>query len=1041
MKKLFSLVLLTASFGLVPSIALSAAVDGTLKWVGDPKGGNWMDANNWAVDGTSSYSVSQLLTMRTEWNLNGLADQAVVDAGSSEVIIGGITWTTANSGRVTLTGSANHKFSGEDGVTVNVSAGNWLEWKMNHYLWAGDTWGKVLVFAGDGTIHLNPSSWYECYCQDFQPCVNTTVIIGPKVSMNLSTVTLWNNSTLKFEGDCYIANLKLGGQTVTVDTQGHTLTITAGESSVNDAPVDGRIVGGGQLVYAGGVRRLFGASSDLTGYAGSLVLYDGKIDINASAKMPSSGLPVVMNGGGALALHENTTVKNLSGVGANGSILIDGGKTVTVTGDAGTASSFASAFSGEGSVVKKGADYSLTLSGSNAMKGGLTVAEGEVVLKRPRAREGLVRRWSFEDPNDLCHDSSGYDGHFVSTKSIAPAQMDGVGGGKALYMGGTAEERCKLEMTYTDADGRKDFPLNWDERSVSMWLKPEYRAEAWSQIYREGDWGKDGGQFTIWTIEGGKKLMLLIDNWITEDTDNSPVIDVPDLFDGQWHHVVASYKFNEASGTGRLRLWYDGALKAEKTGAHKLWLWNPPVVLGFGSGDSRYTGGVDELAVWNRELTKEDVAAEYALKDGANTSLKDAPPTPICHWAFNDPSNPGKDEMGVADLEKNPAASQAPSLVDVSGTVSGKATDSSLYLPAAKMPANFPHGKFPCSFSIRLANQGWWDGDRTVFEWGGRDTRRHRFRLLCGGCPRTLKICPPIWTDSPAFTTVLAHSQSYSSASSTRFSHIVATHDPLTGVFRIYRDGREEYMNSDCWGDELGVSEGDLYLNGEPGIDGATGSWVDDVQVFDRVLTPAEVAALSRSLVSPTGKAGQVLSPESPVTVAAGAKLTVDGEGLRAKSITGAGDVVVAPGAGFAASSWEGFTGKVSGVGKVLLSSDTGKGPTEATVSADVALEDNVLALDYKTASEPLVKTTGIVRFPNKFTLKLVNPGVSAAKWAGRRFVIAECGGYVGPATTAGLTFVPNSDDPKADIRGKFIYEKGVLVLQMSGGGFTITIR
>ena len=54
---------------------------------------------------------------------------------------------------------------------------------------------------------------------------------------------------------------------------------------------------------------------------------------------------------------------------------------------------------------------------------------------------------------------------------------------------------------------------------------------------------------------------------------------------------------------------------------------------------------------------------------------------------------------------------------------------------------------------------------------------------------------------------------------------------------------------------------------------------------------------------------------------------------------------------------------------------------------------------------------------------------------------VCEAFDYVGPATTAGLTFVPNSDDPKVDIRGKFIYEKGVLVLQMSGGGFTITIR
>ena len=137
-----------------------------------------------------------------------------------------------------------------------------------------------------------------------------------------------------------------------------------------------------------------------------------------------------------------------------------------------------------------------------------------------------------------------------------------------------------------------------------------------------------------------------------------------------------------------------------------------------------------------------------------------------------------------------------------------------------------------------------------------------------------------------------------------------------------------------------------------------------------------------------------------------------------------AGEVVIDAGSGFAATSWTGFTGSVSGLGRVLLAKD-GTELTAANVSADVGLEGGTLALDYENLDTPRVKTTGVVRFPATGTLKLVTPGASAGKWCGCRFTIAECAGYDGPATTAGWTFEPT--DQALDLHGKFVFEGGKL--------------
>lgn len=1008
-----------------------AAADGTLRWIGPANGGDWMDAANWAVDGSSSYSVADLLTKKTIWKIDGLADGAEISAGANQVIIAGIQWTTSSKvGSVTLSSSANCKFSGEN-VEINVAGGgNTLEWRLNHNnKWAGDTQGKKLIFIGNGTTRISPSVWFECYQQDLQPCNYTTVILGPNVGMPMSFVTMWNNATLKLEKNMVVGALRVTQTTCKVDLQGHTLTIAGGESAwnnANDQQFVGELTGGGEIVFAGGIRRSIGGSSgaaSLSGYAGGVRVHDAELDIAATSALPAEGLPLTLNGG-SVALHANTSVRDLKGDGANGKIVIDEGKTVTLTGASGT---LAGGFAGKGSVVKTGTESTLTLMGANTQDGAFTVDAGEVVVKRPVAREGLVRRWSFEDPKDLGRDYGEWGVKVVSSGQVQPFATNGVANGKALYLPATGSQTCYMQVKDTR---QKGYPCNAHARSYSLWLKPDY-IPGNGYIYREGHW-KDGGQFTLWSASG-KNLICCIDNWQWSDTSNSPVIATPDLMDGRWHHVAAAYENNT------LKMWYDGELKVTKTGTRTLDIWenNDYVVIGSQETGKRYVGAVDEVSIWDHALTDEEVAAEYACRKPVDPA--DVLPKPVCHWAFNDPADVGKDEMGAAALEKNPACGKEMALDAAADAFGGYATayDCSFYLPKEKMPARFPRGKTPLTLSIRLANKSWWE-NHSLVEWGDRSIAGNSssrfpatFRLLVDGCPRQLGVVPPNNWDPVHF----AHTQAFNSSSPSRFSHIVVTYDPHTGLFRVFRNGYQEYVNDSCWVSSTGIGEGDFYLNAEAGAN-ANGAVIDDVQIFDRALSPQEVATLTRSLE--TGKAGQILSPTSPVTVSAGAKLTVSGERLRARSMAGAGEVVVDAGSTFAATSWTGFSGTVSGLGLVLIAKD-GAGPAEANVSCDVELEEGTLALDYKDLDTPRVKTTGVVRFPPTGTLKLVTEGARASKWCGRLFTIAACAGYEGPATTAGWTFEPT--DATLDLHGRFIFKDGVLTLKMSGGGFRVTVR
>jgi len=81
-----------------------------------------------------------------------------------------------------------------------------------------------------------------------------------------------------------------------------------------------------------------------------------------------------------------------------------------------------------------------------------------------------------------------------------------------------------------------------------------------------------------------------------------------------WHHIVATYEESGASATSRIYI--DGAEKAEFTGEPIVK--NPrqgPVYIGanhdWASGQREFIGSIDEVAVYNRALTAEEIQQHY----------------------------------------------------------------------------------------------------------------------------------------------------------------------------------------------------------------------------------------------------------------------------------------------------------------------------------------------------------------------------------------------------------------------------------------------
>ena len=332
--------------------------------------------------------------------------------------------------------------------------------------------------------------------------------------------------------------------------------------------------------------------------------------------------------------------------------------------------------------------------------------------------------------------------------------------------------------------------------------------------------------------------------------DEAPVT-LESLKDGRFHHVAATYD----TETGEKAIWVDG----EKAWSVMLEAGTAPVTGGGApayigntlGGSGPFTGGIDEVAIWNRALTAEEIAKHVAnvekgnrspyilppdvsMSDYANAVLEDAP---VAYWRLGDVSGAigeavdvtGNNHTGI--VEEGTLEFFAESLVPPDG-------DSSVSMKGDRFLVE-GFDKIDTGFTVEFwvqinaATGGYanlvGDGD------GGAN-----FMLMVYMTPGG-NVRPHVQTDTGygALDTIRRIDDGI-------LHHIVSTWDEESGEMILYIDGQpaETRVNQGSFPTTGGAinTENPIFIgrdNREPGWDGL----IDEVAIYDYALSPERVKA------------------------------------------------------------------------------------------------------------------------------------------------------------------------------------------------------
>lgn len=765
-----------------------------------------------------------------------------------------------------------------------------------------------------------------------------------------------------------------------------------------------------------------GSSNPYTGLMDDFILAPRCFSLAEIARLKSGGAAdladptsalgyVKTESAGTLVVEsDRLSLKTLSGNALAGGIETTCGESWVSVGTA--ASTGSSVFNGvirggNVALAKDGADYALALGGTAPAVTNLAVNAGTLSLRRPRARAGLVAWYPFDDAGDLGFDASPAGLALVNTNETTSVESIAAGAD-----GGAASLPGDIFLTSDNEAVPSNFPRGNGSFTVSVWIRPT--AAACTGTVPVFSWGRGSDrQMCMVRFDGAQKI-----NFTTFGSGDDVEANGLALSDGNWHHLVVTY-----DGTNRKKsLYFDGSLKGEKTisGNLDVRAANSAFEIGHTSVISSrlaqfYTGGMDELMIFDYAWDADEVAAEFNRDAPAAVASASLLPTPVAHWTF-DGENPLSAESGDAALEL--AASSGEVTYESGDAICGKAARFSADGGFLKL-ATFPSGVIPAGnseFTVVVRYRpdthggaynanvvGWGDNDGwgsgTLFriasaEYGNSAQAMFRnITLTANGAYRTA-----LGTDRTRWYTVAAVYQA------TGYGY-------YSCCARLYVDGK--LVNSaDLWS-TMALPEQDFSIGDN--VEGTRRFYglVDDVQIYDKVLSGGQIRMISEQLEASKGKAGTgtavssgVLAAHPDVTVASGATLRVESVETVA-NISGAGSIEIAPLARLNVASVEGFTGTVSGQGLVGIADnavlDFGDGTSPLLVlDRPLALGANVtVGCTAKNGKMLLARAASFADAANLATWTAVLPGGREGK-----FKIANNGTELYLSAATGFTLV-----------------------------------
>jgi uncharacterized repeat protein (TIGR01451 family) len=221
--------------------------------------------------------------------------------------------------------------------------------------------------------------------------------------------------------------------------------------------------------------------------------------------------------------------------------------------------------------------------------------------------DGLVVEWHFDEGSGgIVHDSSGngndgvvYGATWVKGKYGGALEFDGVDD----YV--EVPDSMSLDLT--------------QETTVEIWIKSSNMNKRWPNIFNKGTPHDLSYTLRLYDVYAQPCFQIkTINGYIYARSSET-------LMNNKWYHLVGTYDGSS------IKLFVDGNLNVEDSCSGNIVTNNHALVMGTASAERgyEYPGLIDEVRIYNRALTTEEIKQHYEGKQTAVSLTKSATPHSI----------------------------------------------------------------------------------------------------------------------------------------------------------------------------------------------------------------------------------------------------------------------------------------------------------------------------------------------------------------------------------------------------------------------------
>lgn len=271
-------------------------------------------------------------------------------------------------------------------------------------------------------------------------------------------------------------------------------------------------------------------------------------------------------------------------------------------------------------------------------------------------QNGLLSYWDFENNFNDTADSYSTDGTVADNGTGGTGVVFKTEEGKLGTYGDFERTGLGTENLVVVPDSA-DLIAAGEDLTISAWFRIDGLNQDWQGLLAHGE-------DSDWRISRRRRENGI--SYAGGTADNPGAGITPDVNDGAWHHVVAITENGVST-----RIWIDGRLVNTSTGAPTI-ADNGSGALYIGGNPQAYpdntdanqfrpwNGGIDDVALWNRVLSDEEIGQIYSFGD-LGVSLN----------AILSPGDADNDGLGDAWEDANGLSSQDDGSIDINNGPDG----------------------------------------------------------------------------------------------------------------------------------------------------------------------------------------------------------------------------------------------------------------------------------------------------------------------------------------------------------------------------------